>query len=108
MTEEPHPHLYYFLKIHFGLDAVPCWWKHRRKLIAAVHRLWDIQQSCYYQGVPRSVFMDARRATSMGFRIKYRHLDILFGVVTTDLANGYGCLTDYLAQGDTKLHRSTR
>ena len=52
--------------------------------------------------------MDARRATSMGFRIKYQRLDQLMGVVTTDLANGYGCLTDYLAQGDTTPHRSTR
>ena len=105
-SNELHPHTVYWLAVTFGLDTEPVWYKHRNKLVGAVHRLWNIRQECYYQQVDKAGYNDARRSLSMGFKIRYEHLDQLIGVCMTDPSNGYGCLRDFFSASEPKLTRT--
>jgi hypothetical protein len=103
-----HPHTQYWFATIFGIDAIPCWWYRRKELVEDLAFLYNLQQETYYRKLDRQQFRQQLFYVSRKFKLKYQYIYHMLGVMSTDPADAWGCLRDYLNRGDPKLRRTRK
>ena len=106
MKQDVHPHLKYWFAVTFGLDHVPHWYHHRKKIVTAVSHLWQLRQEAFYERKDQTAFKDARRALSMGYKLRYEHIDLMIGICMVDPSNPYGILVDFFKGSEPRITRT--